>query len=219
MSVQEIPQVVLIHGLWFREQWLRVLGRRLEAAGFQVKGFSYKTTRVPLEASAARLHELCVRDFPRGVHLVGHSLGGLLILRMLLAEGWTAPGNVLMLGTPLNGSAVARRALHWPGAATLLGKATSPLTTGQGAWPEDRCIGMIAGNKPVGLGVLAGGLEKPHDGTVAVVETRHPRLTAHIELPVTHTGMIFSPLVARQATGFLTRGRFNPVSDPRYTRT
>ena len=212
VRAQPVPHVVLVHGLWFREHWLRVLGSRLEAAGFTVKGFGYSTTRTPLEDSAARLQELCERDFPRGVHLVGHSLGGLLILQMLQAGHWDRPGNVLFLGTPLCGSAVARRASHWPGASLLLGTATDPLVEGNRAWPEDRRTGMVAGNRPMGLGVLAGGLQRPHDGTVSVVETRHPKLTEHIEMPVTHTGMIFSPAVARQATSFLTRGRFSPVT-------
>ncbi len=47
-----------------------------------------------------------------------------------------------------------------------------------------------------------------HDGTVSVAETRHPGLTDHVALPTTHTGMIFSPMVARQAIHFLDRGRF-----------
>jgi len=212
----EIPNVVLVHGLWFRELWLRVLARRLEDAGFRVKGFNYASTRAPLERSARRLQHLCERDYPRGVHLVGHSLGGLLILHMLEVGGWDRPGRVLFMGTPLSGSAVARRTASWPGASLLLGEASEALAEGHaswpGDWPSDRTIGMIAGNRPLGLGRLSGHLEKPHDGTVTVAETRHPGLTAHIEMPVTHTGMIYSRPVARQVTSFLTRGRFNPVT-------
>jgi pimeloyl-ACP methyl ester carboxylesterase len=208
----EIPQVVLVHGLWFGEYWLRPLAHRLREAGFEVKGFDYSTTRVSLERSAMRLQQLCARDFPRGVNLVGHSLGGLLILQMLEAGRWSRPGKILFMGTPLTGSSVARRAAAWPGASLLLGKAADPLERGHPGWPEDRVVGMIAGSRPVGLGVITGKLEKPNDGTVTVSETRHPGLTAHITLPVTHTGMIFSAAVARQAVSFLNRGRFNPVT-------
>jgi len=214
VSVPELPSVVLVHGLWFRESWLRVLGSRLEAAGYRVKGFGYKTTRVSLEDSAQRLQVLCERDFPHGAHLIGHSLGGLLILQMLQTGGWERPGRALFLGTPLSGSAVARRAARWPGASLLLGSATGPLLKGVRRWPEQRMVGMIAGSRSLGLGVLSGGLSKPNDGTVAVEETRHPELEAHITLPVSHSGLIFSPAVARQAVSFLGRGRFNPVSGP-----
>lgn len=212
MIAHDIPYVVLVHGLWFRESWLRVLGARLEQAGYRVKGFSYRSTRVPLERSAMRLQHLCARDFPDGVHLVGHSLGGLLILQMLEAGRWARPGRVVFLGTPLAGSAVARQASRWPGASLLLGNAVDPLLDGVRHWPEKRQIGMIAGSRSVGLGRLTGGLPKPNDGTVAVAETQHDGLAGHITLPVTHTGLIFSEVVSRQLLSFLTRGRFMPVT-------
>jgi hypothetical protein len=143
---------------------------------------------------------------------MGHSLGGLLILQMLARGQWRQPGKLLFLGSPLNGSAVARRAEHWPGANLLLGHARGRLFHGQAGWPEQRTSGMIAGTRAAGLGRLVGGLDKPNDGTVSVVETRHPGLTEHISLPVTHTGMLFSAQVARQANSFLSRGRFTPVT-------
>jgi len=208
----EIPHVVLVHGLWFRAPWLRVLGGRLEQAGFRVKGFNYRSTGVPLERSAMRLQHLCDRDYAGGVHLVGHSLGGLLILQMLEAGRWSRPGRVVFLGTPLCGSAVARQAAGWPGASLLLGAAQDPLRAGVHRWPEDRQIGMIAGSRSVGLGLITGGLDKPNDGTVAVAETRHEGLEAHITMPVTHTGLIFSEPVSRQLLTFLNTGRFMPVT-------
>lgn len=218
MIAPEIPHVVLVHGLWFRELWLRVLAARLERAGFRVKGFNYPSTKVSLARNAMRLQHLCARDYPDGVHLVGHSLGGLLILQMLEAGRWTKPGKVLFMGTPLSGSAVARRAADWPGASLLLGAASDVLVEGVPGWPEDRITGMIAGSRGVGLGVIAGGLQKPHDGTVSVVETRHPRLTEHVTLPVTHTGMIYSGAVTRQVVSFLNRGRFSPATSWKKTR-
>jgi hypothetical protein len=146
----------------------------------------------------------------RGAHLVGHSLGGLLILQMLLDSGWGAPGRLLFLGTPLQGSAVARRVGSWPGMERLLGHAEGPLGAGHRGWPSDRESGMIAGTMPIfGLGLLAGGLARPNDGTVAVSETVHPGLTDRIELRVTHTGMLYSQAVARQAAEFLRHGRFS----------
>ena len=90
----------------------------------------------------------------------------------------------------------------------LFGHAHDPLDLGHSAWPADREIGMIAGTKPVGLGLLTGQLQKPHDGTVAVSETRHPGLTDHLERPVSHTELIFSPEVAEDTVRFLKKGQF-----------
>jgi hypothetical protein len=68
---------------------------------------------------------------------------------------------------------------------------------------------MIAGSRGVGLGLLLGGPGGPGDGTVAVAETRAEGLADHLVLPVTHTGMLFSRAVVRQAGEFLQAGRFD----------
>jgi pimeloyl-ACP methyl ester carboxylesterase len=204
---QELP-IVLVHGLWFRARFMRMLGRRLEDAGFDVLPFNYSTTRQPIIDSAAALGAFCAARVPDGEHLVGHSLGCLLILQLLHECNWSAPGRVLFLGTPLQGSAVARRTRQWPGMGKLFGHADEPLAGGWRHWPEDREVGMIAGDRAFGLGVFTGGLERPNDGTVSVAETRHPGIADHRVLPVTHTGMVFSAPVAKAAVRFLRSGRF-----------
>jgi pimeloyl-ACP methyl ester carboxylesterase len=200
--------IVLIHGLWFRSTFMRPLARRLEAAGFEVLPFNYHTTREPLQHSAQRLLQFCTDHAAAGAHLAGHSLGGLLLLEMLRQGGWNAPGRLLFMGTPLQGSAVARRVSVWPGMERLLGHAGVSLHGGLSAWPQGREAGMIAGTTPFGLGVFAGGLQRPHDGTVAVAETCHEDLSGRIELPVTHTGMLYSAAVAQAAVRFLHNGSF-----------
>ena len=44
--------------------------------------------------------------------------------------------------------------------------------------------------------------------SVAVAETRLPGATAHLTLPVSHTGMLLSARVAREVGSFLDHGRF-----------
>ncbi len=209
MNEATTRRVVLVHGLWFREVWMRVLARRLRRAGFTPLGFNYSSTRRSLADSAGRLQALCDSECAAGAHLVGHSLGGLLILQMLAEDRWRGPGRILFLGTPLTGSAVARRAVNWPGASLLLGQAADPLVRGSAVWPRNRDTAMIAGTRPIGLGLISGGLAAPHDGTVSVTETRHPGLATRLEMPVTHTGLIYSAPVARQVAAFLGRGKFD----------
>ena len=201
-------RAVLVHGLWFGPWSMAALSRRLVRRGFAPRSFGYSTLHRSLETTAARLAGVCRARAERPVHLVGHSMGGLVILNMLCRDGDAADGRVVLLGTPLDGSSVARRVAGWPGANRLLGRAAGPLTQGHGQWPEGREIGMIAGTAPFGLGVFAGGIGRPHDGTVTVAETRHAGLTDHRELPVTHTGMLYSRVVADQVAHFLRHGRF-----------
>lgn len=202
--------MVLVHGLWFRAWSQRVLAERLTAQGFRCSAFSYPTTRRSLAENASALGEFCRRhagDDPV-LHLVGHSLGGLLILRMLEHQADLPPGRIVFLGTPLRGSGVARRLGQWPMGEALLGAARDALGAGHGHWPADRDVGLVAGTRPVGLGRAVGGLEGPNDGTVSVAETQHRGLADRAELAVTHTGMLYSGEVADQAAHFLAHGRF-----------
>jgi hypothetical protein len=78
-------------------------------------------------------------------------------------------------------------------------------------WPGIRDLGVIAGDLGVGLGRLLGRIEAPNDGTVWLDETDLPGATAQLCLHVSHTGMVFSAEVAKQAAAFLKNGRFEPA--------
>jgi hypothetical protein len=56
---------------------------------------------------------------------------------------------------------------------------------------------------------LLGPLPGPNDGTVLVRETDLPGATDQLRLRVSHSGMPFSPTVARQVAAFLRDGRFS----------
>jgi hypothetical protein len=75
---------------------------------------------------------------------------------------------------------------------------------------------MIAGSRPLGLGRLFGRFEGPHDGTVAVAETRLPGLAAHALIRSSHSGLIVSPEAAELAARFLATGGFGrmPTDGP-----
>jgi pimeloyl-ACP methyl ester carboxylesterase len=201
-------EVILVHGLWYRAWSMRVLRRRLELAGFGVRSFSYPTRTSTPETNAEALRDFAVARPASQLHFVAHSLGGLLVLLMLRKTQVLPPGRIVLLGSPLRGSAVARRISDWPGFGFMLGQAADLLCSGSSTLPPDRPTGMIAGVRPVGLGRFAGRLDAPHDGTVSVAETESVDLAARIELPVTHTGMLVSRAVAEQAACFLHEGCF-----------
>ena len=207
---QEGAEIVLVHGLWFGSWAMAVLARRLRKLGVPVRRINYRTTRGELAEHAERLHDFSMQSGARTQHFVGHSLGGLVILKMLTEYGDVAPGRVVFLGSPLHGSRVARKANRIPGMRALLGKIQDELEQGFHAFPGGREAGMIAGSRPVGLGMFVGGLDGPGDGTVALAETRAPWLRDHRVLPVTHTGMIYSRTVAEQTARFLETGAFGP---------
>jgi pimeloyl-ACP methyl ester carboxylesterase len=210
IAAEAAPVVVLVHGLWFGAWSLGPLARRLRKAGFEPRRFRYRTTRDGLDAHARALRQFIGSDGCAALHIVAHSLGGLVTLKMLAQGGVLPPGRVVLLGSPLQGSVIARKSNALPGGSHLLGAARTQLEAGFARLEADRDIGMIAGSRSFGLGLLLGGLGEPGDGTVGINETRAEGLRQHLVLPVTHTGMLFSKAVAREVAHFLRAGSFSP---------
>ncbi|MGD2129175.1 MAG: alpha/beta hydrolase [Lysobacterales bacterium] len=202
-------EVVLVHGLWFGPWSMRLLARRLRRAGFRTRFFRYRTTRGSLERHTRDLRALIGDAAEHPPHIVAHSLGGLVTLKLLAETSGLEAAHVVLLGSPLRGSVVARKAGRIPGGRKLIGAARGALLSGHQSPLAPNAVGMIAGTRGFGLGLLVGGLGGPGDGTVALAETRAEGLVDRLECPVTHTGMLFSREVARQVAEFLHRGRFD----------
>lgn len=210
----ENSEVILVHGLWYGAWVMRRQGEKLQGMGFTIRHFEYAATTDSLEKHAIDLHRFASSVNVEQQHFLGHSLGGLLILRMLAAFDDIAPGRVVLLGSPLGGSSVSRKLANLPGSSKLLGQVKSTLAKGYSELPAERDIGMIAGSRPLGLGILAGGVGGPGDGTVGLHETQASGLKERLVLPVTHTGLLYSAEVARQAGAFLNRGHFEADGMP-----
>ncbi|MBX3726771.1 MAG: alpha/beta hydrolase [Xanthomonadales bacterium] len=198
------PPVLLLHGIWMRGFTLALLARRLRARGHPVACLDYASVAgSPMRALDRIARRLATLADGSAVHLVGHSLGGLLAVQAACRDGLPAGSRVLCLGTPLAGSAVARalaarRSLRWS-----LGGARDLLCRGAEGLPGQVPVAMVAGSLPMGFGALVPGLTGPHDGTVAVAETRHPGLAGHVVLRTSHSGLLLSPQVAGLASTWL----------------
>jgi pimeloyl-ACP methyl ester carboxylesterase len=203
--------VILLHGLWLRGATMGVFAQRLRGAGFVPETFDYASVRSDAGEAVARLAErIRALGSPR-VHLVGHSMGGLIALATLREHPRLTDGRVVCLGSPLRGSAAARGLRQWPMGAAMLGHSAAILGDGFERWDGPNEVGMIAGRLPIGLGFLFGGFSGPHDGTVSVEETRLPGLTDHITIAAAHTGLAWSAEAAQQTAVFLATGRFQPA--------
>src|SRR5262249_35711467 len=101
--------IVLVHGLWMSGFELNVLKHRLEAeANCCALAFSYPSLTGTMSDHARSLIEFARSQPTSQLHFIGHSLGGLVILRALELTNDLAPGRAVLLGTPLQGSQAAR---------------------------------------------------------------------------------------------------------------
>ena len=199
--------VMLLHGLWLNRLAMQFLASKLQGAGFSAHTFGYPSMDEGLSENAAGLAK-AIAALPEGrIHLVGHSLGGLVILRYLQDATDGRLGRAVLLGSPVAGSqAGARVAAHELG-RPLLGRSAAIWETPP-TWTLRSEVGMIAGSDQFGLAHLFVSLPGDNDGVVTIEETRMPGLADHIVLPVSHSGMLFSSDVAAQIASFLRDGKF-----------
>lgn len=207
MTAPAGPRVILLHGVWMRGLTLWPLARRLRGFGYRAEVFDYASLWHGPAPSVDRLAARLMSAGGETVHLVGHSLGGLVALETVASYAGLPPGRVLCLGSPLAGSGAAR-GLAQRHLGFWLGRSATLLKAGLHALPPGREVGVIAGSKGLGLGRLFGGFDGLSDGTVAVWETRLPGLADHRVVPTSHTGLLLDRRTADLAAGFLRDGRF-----------
>jgi len=157
--------IVYVHGLWQRGaegHWLRRrLARDLAA---DVRAFSYPSVTADATANTRALAEYLSAIRADTLHLIGHSLGGLVIVKLFEEHAETVvrlpPGRIVLLGSPMRGSRTARNLARLPFGRKIMGLAVGEelLVPRERRWGRQRDLGVIAGDLGFGLGRLVGTL-------------------------------------------------------------
>lgn len=211
----DIRSVVLLHGVWSHGAGMLLLKRYLEREyGFRVRLFNYRSLSRSLDENAEALYGFLDERELRATHLVGHSLGGVVLLRMLARHPHAVGGRLVCLGSPLKGSRAARVLGTSSWGDRVLGRSLkSGVTTNTASeWAHDVTddyeVGVIAGDAPYGVGQFLADFQGANDGTVAVAETELDGQADHIVVGTSHYGLVMSREVADQVAAFLKRGEF-----------
>lgn len=217
-------QVILIHGLHHAPFIMRPLAKRLQVQGFATYQYGYRSLRDGIKINSARLNAWLETYYhpDQPIDLVGHSLGGLIIRDFITDYPQWQIGRCVTLGTPHLGSVCAD--YIWRLTPAIVGQSYIDALDGTVApLPEHISMGVIAGNKPYGLGQLFLRYHNRklrqtdnllldehliHDGTVYVRETQLETAADHLIMPVSHTGMLVNAAVAEQTGYFLSHGKF-----------
>ena len=209
--------VVLLHGIGGFGLILKSMELGLEEEGYRVANVSYPSLAEPIESLAVEAVEKgldrCRSEGLSAIHFVTHSMGGILVRQYLATREIDGLERVVMLAPPNQGSQFADyvgasplRRVYDPEVLAQLGTGEESILRRLG--PPDFELGVIAGTRNRRK-LLPGTPDEPSDGVVTVEETKSPLMKDFLEVPATHTSIVWNNEVRRQTIHFLRHGRFD----------
>lgn len=208
--------VAVLHGIFQPAFTMLPFCRHLEKEGFSVLNVDYPSTAHPIERLAEivspRIYDHAASVGGR-LHLVGFSMGGLVIRALLKDRVPVNLGKVVMIGTPNHGSEIADLLKGFGPFRYLYGPAGQQLVTDQ------KDFASIFANDGMDLGIIAGDntynpvvkrlFGQPSDGRVTVESTRLSCAADHLVVHSNHGMLPHNSEVWRQTAAFLTHGCFD----------
>ena len=200
--------VVLIHGIWMKGPELFYLRFKLWRKGYRLYQFHYPSLFKTPEQNAESLNKFVGKINEATVHFVAHSLGGIVVTHFLNNHACNKTGKVVLIGTPINGSALARYLQKNVFLKYLLGKSViKGLVSDTPKWLSERRLCVIAGTKKLGIGMLLARkvMQQQNDGTVNLDETQIKKANEFYVVPHSHFSMLWSLDVAKKIKSFLAQ--------------
>jgi pimeloyl-ACP methyl ester carboxylesterase len=210
-----MESVVLLHGMAMPSMSMALIAADLRTAGYDVVNVHYPTGTGDVRELVERYvgPAISERGADRPVHVVTHSLGGILI-RQYLQDRCLPPGSrIVMLVPPNQGSEVADRVRRWPPYRWLTGRVGQQLGTGADSIvkqlrPVTAEIGIIAANRSL-QPWFAHLIREPNDGVVAVSSARLAEMRDFIVIGTSHSIIVFNAAARVQIRHFLAHGAFD----------
>lgn len=194
--------IVLVHGLWMSRWSFISIANHFKKEGYRVYRFGYKTTTKPFDFNQQKLQAFVNSRTEKTVHLVVHSMGGILSMRTLPVL--KKQGKLIMLGSPINGSQAAQEMGRKKWTSWMLKHATEPLENGVVDPQVLRQSLMIAGtSNRIGIARIVTKLPEPHDGTVSLLETQAEWINQHKSMKTNHFRMLFHKKIKQTMSDFL----------------
>ncbi|HEX4139945.1 MAG TPA: alpha/beta fold hydrolase [Candidatus Methylacidiphilales bacterium] len=204
--------IVFVHGAIVRGWEMRLMRLRLKRLGYDVRQFRYRSMMLGLDENVRRLRKFLRETEGDVLHVVGHSMGGVLSRLAFEQDADPRPGRIVAIGSPLLDCWVARRFLrmHPRIGRLLIGRTVADHISrpADPVWHGARDIGVLAGTFRFGIGAIFKTLPSPSDGVVLLEETQLQGIRDRVEYRLNHFGMLFSRRCTVQVARFLATGCF-----------
>jgi len=216
VSIAKDDCVVLLHGLGRSANSMNRIEEAMVAKNFDVANINYPSRKNTIEHLApeavGRGVEACKKQEAATIHFVTHSMGGILVRQFMANNQVPELGHVVMIAPPNQGSEIVDNWRNVPGYVAISGPAGLQLGTDDASVPKTLgpvkfSVGVIAGNRTYNL-IFSMSLPNPDDGRVSVAKTKVEGMSDFIEMPHTHSFIMRSDDVIRQALHFLEFGEF-----------
>ena len=208
--------VLLLHGISRSPRSMCALEAAAQMAGYKTANPAYASRSQPLSCIADELAPVVsrfVEELTGPLHVVTHSMGGL-VLRVLLSRHPQASlGRIVMLAPPNQGSEVADLLGNNLFYKFWFGPAGQQLMTSRGGraihLPATTGfeVGIIAGSRSI-YPIASLLLPRPNDGRVSVSSTKLDGMTDHLPIPTSHPFITNNSAAIVQTLNFLRDGRF-----------
>lgn len=208
--------VVLVHGLWRSGFAMRSIESDLEDAGYETVSISYPSMDYDIPSLAQNwLTEgvnTCEERNAQHIHMVSHSMGGILIRQYLQTNQLPTGSKVVMLSPPNQGSELSQRFGKTWWYQLIVGPAGSSLTKENDGIieqlkPVSEPVGIIAAHRQWSLWPESW-LPKPNDGTVSVESMKLDEMDDFLLIENGHAMMRYDNEIQAQIRHFLETGKF-----------
>lgn len=215
-NIQGADCVILVHGLARTSGAMQPLADVLNSRGFTTINVNYPSTQYPIETLAPMIFPdalaACENNRASGVHVVTHSLGGILLRQYLDNHDLPGLDRVVMLAPPNHGSEVVDALGGLPGYVWINGPAGLQMGTGADSVPKrlggvNAELAVIAGSATFNP-ILSQWLPNPDDGKVSVASARLQGMCGFLVVDVSHPFIMKDDRVMAEVVAWLEDGQF-----------
>jgi pimeloyl-ACP methyl ester carboxylesterase len=208
--------VILLHGLARTKKTMSKMETALTIYGYKVVNLGYPSRAHDI-AFLSKTYlppaiKQCQSKANGKIHIVTHSMGGILIRHYLSTNKLDNLGRVVMLSPPNQGSEVVDKLKNMPGFTAFNGPAGHQLGTDENSMPNrlgpaDFDLGIITGNRTINF-ILSMLIPGDDDGKVSVERAKLVGMNDFLVMPHSHPFIMKQDDVITQTITYLHSGSF-----------